>query len=94
MKSYKSIKKIGRALIAAAAVSIFSLLPSAGGGAAYITAYGAPVQADPEKEVSVETRIQYVCQIEAEEVLVYGSASEGLPSIYICPGKPKTDGFR
>ena len=83
MKSYKSIKKIGRALIAAAAVSIFSLLPSAGGGAAYITAYGAPVQADPEKEVSVETRIQYVCQIEAEEVLVYGSASEGLPSIYI-----------
>lgn len=83
MKSYQNIKKIGRALIAAAAVSVFSLLPPAGGGIRSITAYGAPVQADPEREISVQTRIQYVCQIEAQEVPVYGSASEGLPSIYM-----------
>lgn len=83
MKLYKNIKKTGRAFIAAMGVSIFSLFPSAGAGIFYITAYGTPVQADPEQEISIQTRIQYVCQIEAQEAPVYGSASEGLPSIYM-----------
>lgn len=83
MKSYKAVKKTGRALIAAAVVSAFFLFLPAGGENRYITAYGAPIQADPEREVSVQTRIQYVCQIEGQEVPVYSKASDALSSIYM-----------